>query len=101
LRRGIIGRGRAVSLILVLVRDPLNAARAACKLLRDVFGLTAAEADLARSLQNGVSVSEHARSRSVSINTAYTHLRRIKEKTGCSRIAELIHRLNDLAIPAP
>ena len=31
-------------------------------------------------------------------NTAYTHLRRIKEKTGTRRMADLIHRLNEAHI---
>jgi hypothetical protein len=34
-----------------------------------------------------------------SANTAYTHLRRIKEKTGCKHMAELIRWLNDLHLP--
>jgi DNA-binding CsgD family transcriptional regulator len=32
-------------------------------------------------------------------NTAYTHLRRIKEKTGCNHMGELIRWLNDLHLP--
>ena len=37
--------------------------------------------------------------RALSLNTAYTHLRRIKEKTGCKHMAELIRWLNDLHVP--
>ena len=44
-------------------------------------------------------MSEYARSRLVSITTIYAHLRSIKQKTGCSRMAELIHKLNGVYVP--
>jgi DNA-binding CsgD family transcriptional regulator len=46
-----------------------------------------------------MSVTDYARERALSPNTAYTHLRRIKEKTGCKRMPELIRWLNDLRLP--
>lgn len=67
----------------------------AVRVLRAAFGLTQAEADL----QSGASMSEYARSRLVSITTIYAHLRSIKQKTGCSRMAELIHKLNGVYVP--
>lgn len=67
--------------------------------MRAAFGLTQAEADLARALQSGGSMSEYAQSRLVSITTIYAHLRSIKQKTGCSRMAELIHKLNGVYVP--
>ena len=84
---------------IVLVRDPLSHSAAAIRILREVFGLTDAEASVAQALQSGVPLGDYARARAVSPNTVYTHLRRIKEKTGCSRMAELIRRLNDLQVP--
>jgi DNA-binding CsgD family transcriptional regulator len=33
------------------------------------------------------------------VNTVYTHLRRIKEKTGTTRIADLINRLDGVRTP--
>jgi DNA-binding CsgD family transcriptional regulator len=88
---------RAVAM--VFVRDPLSRNLAANEVLREIFGFTNAEADLARALQAGVSVSQYARERAVSLNTVYTHLRRLKEKTNCTRMGELIRRLNDLQVP--
>jgi DNA-binding CsgD family transcriptional regulator/PAS domain-containing protein len=87
------------ALTLVLVSDPLRAGGAASGLLREVFGLTVAEAGLAQALQSGTAASDYARTRGVSVNTVYTHLRRIKEKTGSHRTAELIRKLNDLRAP--
>jgi hypothetical protein len=36
----------------------------------------------------------------LSLNTIYAHLRRIKDKTGCRKVPELIRRLNDLTLPS-
>jgi DNA-binding CsgD family transcriptional regulator len=68
-------------------------------MLRDRFGLSEAEAALARALQAGVTPGNYAQVRAVSLNTVYTHLRRIKEKTACHRIPERIRKLNDLHVP--
>lgn len=95
--RGNDAGERAVAM--VFVRDPLSRNLAANEILREVFGFTNAEADLARALQSGASVTQYARGRSVSLNTIYTHLRRIKEKTHCTRMGELIRKLSDLQVP--
>ena len=85
--------------VIVFVRDPLMENAAAARVFREAFGLTRAEAGLAQALQAGVSMTEYARSRQVSITTVYTHMRSIKEKTGCRRMAELIRRLNSVHVP--
>ncbi|MBR0719095.1 helix-turn-helix transcriptional regulator [Bradyrhizobium liaoningense] len=84
---------------IVFVRDPLSHNAATIHMLREVFGLTDAEASVAQALQAGVPPGDYARARAVSLNTVYTHLRKIKEKTDCSRMAELIRKLNDLQVP--
>lgn len=84
---------------IVFVRDPLSSNPAASSVLREVFGFTEAEAGLARALQSGLSVTAYAQDRTVSINTVYTHLRRLKEKTGSKRLAELVRKLDDLQMP--
>ncbi|HDO52946.1 MAG TPA: helix-turn-helix transcriptional regulator [Rhizobiales bacterium] len=68
-------------------------------MLREMFGLTRAEASLARAMQGGVSPAGYAHAHKLSLNTVYTHLRRIREKTRCKRQAELIRKLNDIVIP--
>ncbi|HEY7997593.1 MAG TPA: helix-turn-helix transcriptional regulator [Pseudolabrys sp.] len=80
----------------VFVHDPLRRHTAAIHVLREIFGLTDAEAHLAQALLAGAPLADYARKRRVSLNTVYTHLRRIKEKTNCTRMAELIGKLNDL-----
>jgi DNA-binding CsgD family transcriptional regulator/PAS domain-containing protein len=92
------GRAAEEAAAIVFVHDPLGRNAAAMRLLRDVFGFTESEANLAQALQKGIPPGDYARSRAVSLNTVYTHLRRIKEKTGSKRMAEVIRRLNDLQV---
>jgi DNA-binding CsgD family transcriptional regulator len=93
------GEHRAEPSAIFFVRDPLSRNAAAIGVLREVFGLTEAEASLAQALQAGIALGAYAREHAVSLNTIYTHLRRIREKTGCNRMAELIRKLNDLQVP--
>ncbi len=85
---------------ILFVRDPVADSSAAVRLLRDMFGFTAAEANLAQALQSGVSPAAYAREHRLSPNTVYTHLRRLKEKTGWRRTAELTRRLRQLQVPS-
>jgi DNA-binding CsgD family transcriptional regulator len=91
-------RSNSQAEVIVFVRDPLRRNSSAYRLLRDVFGLTEAEAGVARALQAGTSPIEYAREHALSVNTVYTHVRRIREKTRCKRQAELIRTLNDLQV---
>jgi DNA-binding CsgD family transcriptional regulator len=92
-----VGDMRAVAAI--FIRDPAAVSGEGWRIFRDVLGLTEAEALLAQSLQHGVSPVRYAQLNAVSINTVYTHLRRIKEKTSCHRMADLIRKLNALCMP--
>jgi DNA-binding CsgD family transcriptional regulator len=86
--------------VVLFVHDPQMRRGAGAEGLRALFDLTAAEARLAEALVRGQSPVDHARENGVSINTAYTHLRRLKDKAGAHRLPDLIHRLND-ATPVP
>jgi DNA-binding CsgD family transcriptional regulator/PAS domain-containing protein len=90
-------RGRVIAI--VFVRDTLRQNTTGVRLLIEMFGLTPAEAGLARAIQAGVPLDKYARGRAVSLNTVYTHLRRLKEKTDCKRMSELIRKLDDLQVP--
>jgi DNA-binding CsgD family transcriptional regulator len=91
--------GETQATALVFVHDPLQRVAGMIRVLREVFGLTEAEASVADALHAGTPLGDYARERNVSLNTVYTHLRRIKEKTGCTRMAELIRKFNDLRLP--
>jgi DNA-binding CsgD family transcriptional regulator len=91
--------GRTAARAIVFIRDALMRDGASSQMLRELFGLTAAEANVALALQFGLSLDAYARAHVVSLNTVYTHLRRIREKTGCRSIAELIRKLDEYRIP--
>jgi DNA-binding CsgD family transcriptional regulator len=100
--RPLVGRERedgAEPRAIVFVRDPLTHQSVDSDTLREVFALTEAEACLAKALQGGQSPAAYARARAVSLNTVYTHLRHLKDKTGCNRMTELIRKLNELQVP--
>jgi DNA-binding CsgD family transcriptional regulator/PAS domain-containing protein len=98
LPRGGGGIGESAAGI-VFIHDPHARGAGMVPLMRDVFGLTEAEANLAEALRAGTSIGDYARKRMLSLNTVYWHLRRIKEKTGCHRLPELISKLNELRGP--
>lgn len=80
------GRARAT----VIVIDPQRRAEPPASLLRCLFGLTAAEADISIRLVHGAELSSIAEELTVSITTVKTHLRNIFAKTQTHRQAELI-----------
>jgi DNA-binding CsgD family transcriptional regulator len=94
-----LGATQRTPVAALFVHDPLKRGRHAAQIFREACGLTEAEANLALALQQGTGVADYARTRGLSLNTAYTHLRRVKEKTGCHHMAELILWLNDLRLP--
>jgi DNA-binding CsgD family transcriptional regulator len=85
--------------VIVFVRDPLKPNANAAHLMREIYGFTEAEANLAQAIRIGMPLADYAEARHVSLNTIYTHLRRIKEKADCTRMADLIRKLNDLQVP--
>ena len=84
---------------IVFIRDPLKRGRMAGQMLREIFGLTEAEVGVALALQSGIALEQYARSNRVSLNTVYTHLRRVREKTGCHGVTDLVRKLEELRIP--
>jgi len=84
------------ALATLFVRDPAMRSGADADLLRRAYGLTPAEADVAEALRAGQSADDYARRRNLSPNTVYTHVQRIKAKTGCARLPALIRRLEDV-----
>jgi DNA-binding CsgD family transcriptional regulator len=84
---------------IVFIRDPLKRGSAAGQMLREIFGLTEAETSVALALHSGIPLDQYARNNTVSLNTVYTHLRRVREKTGCHSIADLVRKLDEFRIP--
>jgi DNA-binding CsgD family transcriptional regulator len=75
---------------ILVVSDPAHEREERKAHLRDRFGLTAAEAELALEILNGDGREAAARRMGISLSTARTHLMRIFDKTGCRRQAEFV-----------
>jgi DNA-binding CsgD family transcriptional regulator len=60
------------------------------QLLKDLFGLTSAEARLARTISRGDTLEETAHSLGIKLSTARTQLAAVFAKTGTCRQAQLI-----------
>ena len=83
---------------MLLVHDPLQQSAAAARMLRELYRLTNAEAQLVQALSSGMTAVAYAQSRQLSITTVYTHLRRTREKTGWKSVAELTRRFHELNV---
>lgn len=85
--------------VALIIIDPDAAKRVPEDLVRRAFGLTRAEARLARLLGNGCALSDASALLGVGRETARTHLAHILSKTGATRQADLV-RLLAAATPA-
>ena len=83
---------------MLLVHDPAQQSATAARMLRELYGLTNAEAQLVQALSSGTTAAAYAENRQLSITTVYTHLRRTREKTGWKSVAELTRRFHELNV---
>lgn len=81
------------SAALVVIVDPDREIPGAPKALRQLYGLTGAEARVAMAALRGEGLRSIAEELAVSVNTVRTHLQRAFEKTGTHRQAELVRML--------
>ena len=83
----------------LLVLNPIDTkTNPSVDLLRSLFDFTAAEANVARQLANGVSAEKIAENGGVSINTVRTQIRKIIEKSGCNKLPEVISMISNLSL---
>ena len=85
--------------VLLLLRDPLWRNVATTRMLQEVFSLTNAEAHLAQALCNGETTRAYASTRQVTLNTVYSHLKQIRQKTGCKSVPELVRKFGEWNVP--
>lgn len=81
----------------LFIRDPIGRPTSISGVVRGALGFTVAEARLADALQRGLSPRQYASARGVALDTVYTHLRHLREKTGARRMTDVMRRLNQLA----
>jgi DNA-binding CsgD family transcriptional regulator len=92
-RSTLRGSGSGAARVLVVLHDPRRRVRLDPALVAKVYGLTATEAALATALAEGQTLAEFARARGCTEQTARTHLKRILDKTGTHRQADLVRVL--------
>lgn len=85
--------GRQPALV-VYLRDPQRKASVHQQTLRQLFGFTRTEAELAVQLAHGHSLEEAGARLNIRRNTVKTHLRSIYAKAGVTRHSELTHLLH-------
>ena len=79
---------RSAAAVLVIC-DPDRLAQIPTAWMMDAYGLTLSEVRVALTFASGTTVANTARKLRVSANTVKTHIRRVYEKTGTNRQAEL------------
>src|SRR5262245_49541326 len=84
---------------LILLVDPDRVLYLGRELFVGLFGLSPAESRLAATLLNGLNLEAAACELKVSYETARTTLKRIFQKTGTDRQAELIGLLTKISLP--
>lgn len=88
--QGVQARAR----VLIIIADPARQPQIPTSLIRQLYGLTSAEAQLACALLAGTSVSNYAAEHGIREVTVRNHLQAILHKTSTHRQAELIATLS-------
>jgi DNA-binding NarL/FixJ family response regulator len=91
--------GRVAGQALILLRE-LSASQEPPKaeLLRNLFGFTPAEAEVARALVGGATRSMVAVKRGTQVSTVRTQVRSVLEKTGATNLRDLQRLLSRLQV---
>ncbi|WP_108261794.1 helix-turn-helix transcriptional regulator [Mangrovicoccus ximenensis] len=97
-RAAALGYPQRERLSLIVLRDGRGPAAADGSLLRSLFDLSPAEAELALALGRGLTLAQFSAARRVSLNTARTQLKALFAKTGAARQAELARMLAGLGV---
>jgi DNA-binding CsgD family transcriptional regulator len=92
-------RARTGAEIVVLVTDPDSASSFPDSVLRTLYGLTAAEIELANGLLMGYSLDEIASLRHVKLGTVRVQMKSLLGKTATSRQSDLVRLL--MTLPQP
>lgn len=95
--RSVLGRAhealRRSAHVFAIFHDPRRRTRLEPRLVAKIHGLTATEAILASAIAEGKTLAEFAAVRGCAEQTARTHLKRVLEKTGTTRQADLVRVL--------
>jgi DNA-binding CsgD family transcriptional regulator len=87
------------AVVAIWISDPNRDAMSRAKRIRTLFGLTLAESSVAAELAQGLSLDEISEALGISRHTVRNHLKKIFEKTGVHRQAEIVRMV--LSCPDP
>lgn len=77
----------------VFISDPDVTIQSLVGVLRNLYGMTLAEARLAQSLVNGMTLQEHADGLGLSVHTARTQFKSAAQKVGVGRQADFVRAI--------
>jgi DNA-binding NarL/FixJ family response regulator len=83
--------------ILIVIRDPATRTEVSSRDLMALFELTLSEAEVAKALAEGQTLSAIAERRGVKPSTVHTQLHRILQKTGLHRQSDLVRTIVSLS----
>jgi DNA-binding CsgD family transcriptional regulator len=84
--------------VLLLMIDPTTRPKIPSAWIMEAYGLTQAEARVALAASSGTTIAETAEQLGLSSNTVKTHLRKVFDKTGVSRQAELVRLVASIGL---
>jgi DNA-binding CsgD family transcriptional regulator len=97
----LAGAQHAAVRVLVLITDPERSVHFPDATLRQLYGLTPAETEIANGLLNGSSLDEIAQFRGVSVATVRSQMKGLMGKTDTQRQGDLVRLLSTLPRTAP
>jgi DNA-binding CsgD family transcriptional regulator len=86
-------------LVILFITDPQRDTGVPIAVLQQLYGLTAAEAEIALGVADGLSAEQIAEARGKSLNTARTQLKAVLAKMGVSRQTDVVRLIVGLAKP--
>ena len=81
---------------LVVIHDPNEQAHIPQEMIRTMFGLTPAEAELLLALSHGQTPKQYSDEHHVTVNTARTHLKSLFAKTRTAKQSDLVRLMSGL-----
>jgi DNA-binding CsgD family transcriptional regulator len=97
----LTGEQHSAVRVLVLITDPDRAVNFPDAVLRQIYGLTPAETEIANALLTGCSLDEIAHQRKVSVATVRSQMKGLMGKTDTQRQGDLVRLLSTLPRTAP